>query len=718
MQQEKVFALDIGTRTVVGVMLEKVDKHYKVIDIHMLEHKERAMIDGQIHDVLSVANTITEIKKVLEKKHGPLKKVCVAAAGRSLKTERATATFQIHGKPMIKKEDVLHLELQAVQQAQALAANKSQVDKTNYYYCVGYSILYYRLDGEEIANLIDQQGEEVSVEIIATFLPRVVVESLIAAIQRAGLQMEALTLEPIAAIHVLIPPSMRRLNVALVDVGAGTSDIAITNEGTITAYGMVPFAGDEVTETISDQYLLDFPLAETAKRQLQTNDTVIFQDILGFETELQSKEIIEEISPAIDRLASAICKEILTLNKNTAPKAVMLVGGGSLTPNLSNKLANMLQLPEKRVAPRGIEAIANLMMDEPILHGPEFVTPIGIAIAAKKSPVHYKSVYVNEQPVRLFEVNELTVGDCLLAAGIQTKGLVGKPGLAKIVTVNGKVITIRGNHGDLPVLQKNGTTCSLDDRVDDHDVISVEKGKDGSSPNIQIKELVGDLAEKQVFINGKEYNVTAHILCNGKKVPPETQVEDRDEIVCEIPKTVEELLFYLQKKTLTEKLQPLQLTVNHELMTFPQYTGEIFKNGHAITKSNTFEHLDELSITGTKPLTVKRFFEIKGLPSKRSITVLFNDKKVMLTKEPVSLYREGRKLQEEDHLFYKDVLTLEQKKEQPFIFQDLFKYVEIELPKNMGGKFILLKNNQEATFFEPLIHGDDCRIIWPSAQDK
>ncbi len=77
-----------------------------------------------------------------------------------------------------------------------------------------------------------------------------------------------MTLEPIAAINVLIPSSMRRLNVALVDIGAGTSDIAITDENTVTAYGMVPIAGDEVTEAISDHFLLDFPDAERVKKEL------------------------------------------------------------------------------------------------------------------------------------------------------------------------------------------------------------------------------------------------------------------------------------------------------------------------------------------------------------------------------------------------------------------------------------------------------------------
>ena len=121
--------------------------------------------------------------------------------------------------------------MQAVQKAQQeLLKNELDQAKSPYYYCVGYSVLYYRLDGEEIGSLIDQTGNSAAVEVIATFLPRVVVESLLSALKRSDLEMEALTLEPIAAINVLIPPSMSRLNIALVDIGAGTSDIAITTK--------------------------------------------------------------------------------------------------------------------------------------------------------------------------------------------------------------------------------------------------------------------------------------------------------------------------------------------------------------------------------------------------------------------------------------------------------------------------------------------------------
>ena len=197
-------------------------------------------------------------------------------------------------------------------------AEKNNSSSNHHYYCVGYSVLYYRLDGQEITSLIDQSGEKASVEIIATFLPKVVVESLLAALKRADLHMQALTLEPIAAINVLIPQSMRRLNVALVDIGAGTSDIALTDSGTVIAYGMVPIAGDEITESISDSLLLDFPLAETAKRQLIDQEMITVTDILGFETEIPSTEVVESIMPSIEKLAEAICEEIFSLNNQTS----------------------------------------------------------------------------------------------------------------------------------------------------------------------------------------------------------------------------------------------------------------------------------------------------------------------------------------------------------------------------------------------------------------
>src|SRR5690606_22252797 len=97
---------------------------------------------------------------------------------------------------------------------------------------------------------------------IATFLPEMVVESLYTVMERAGIEVTYLTLEPIAALNVAIPSELRLLNLALADIGAGTSDIAVTKSGTVIAYDMVPIAGDEVTEAIAHNFLVDFNTAE------------------------------------------------------------------------------------------------------------------------------------------------------------------------------------------------------------------------------------------------------------------------------------------------------------------------------------------------------------------------------------------------------------------------------------------------------------------------
>lgn len=714
--KNRIFALDIGTRSVVGIILEKQDESFHVVDILSKEHTERAMLDGQIHDILAVSKVISEIKEELEKDYGPLNRVCVAAAGRSLRTERAETVVDINGKPMLTKQDILHLELSAVQSAQAIAAQK-QITDNSHYYCVGYSVLYYRLDGQEIGSLIDQTGAEASVEIIATFLPKVVVESLISALHRSGLEMDALTLEPIAAINVLIPPSMRRLNVALVDIGAGTSDIAITDQGTIIAYGMVPVAGDEITEAISDQYLLDFPLAEKAKRELHTNETVLISDILGFETEVEKKEVIQQISGSLDQLAEAICNEILLLNNQKSPKAVMLVGGGSLTPDLPLRVANRLQLPANRVAVRGIDAISGLTVASHIHKGPELVTPIGIAVAAHNTPVQYVTVYVNGQPLRLFEIKQLTIGDCLLAAGIKMNKLFGKPGLAKIVSLNGKVITIPGKLGSSPLILKNGESSSLDESVKNGDHLEVTKGADGEQTELRIKDLIDHLPVKKVSLNGINYEVSPLILCNGVKATAENMVRDRDELQIKNPESISDLFEALQKGKLLEQLKSFRLSLNRKEISIPSLAGKLFLNGKEAKEQDAFRDQDEIQLTEKCRLSVKDLAAFQNIKVTETMPIFFNGEKVQLSKTIAEVIRNGQALTEDDFLIDGDEIEVIEKETSPFIFQDLFKYVDIELPEKANGHFMLLKNDNQTTFYDQLAPGDELKIVWPHLEE-
>src|SRR5699024_921537 len=155
MDNNKVFALDIGTRSVTGIILEQTGKKFTVVDFCMEEHKERSMLDGQIHDVVEVSGVIRKVKEKLEQNNGPLHKACVAAAGRALKTIHASASIQLHQQPIMEQETIKHLELTAVQAAQIKLAEVENSQNYSNYYCVGYSILNYMLDDQAIGSLID-----------------------------------------------------------------------------------------------------------------------------------------------------------------------------------------------------------------------------------------------------------------------------------------------------------------------------------------------------------------------------------------------------------------------------------------------------------------------------------------------------------------------------------------------------------------------------------
>jgi len=207
-EQDMLFSLDIGTRTVVGIVGFHDGQKFRIQAFEVEEHKERAMYDGQVHDVDEVARVVAKIKAQLEKKlDTPLKQVAVAAAGRALRTEVAVAEHKELLPVRWERENVLALEIEAVHQA-LRQLQASADDHLQSYHCVGYNTISSWNEGEEIANLIGQRGRVAKVSVIATFLPRTVVDGLVAVLGRVGLEMTSLTLEPIAAGQAAIPPDL------------------------------------------------------------------------------------------------------------------------------------------------------------------------------------------------------------------------------------------------------------------------------------------------------------------------------------------------------------------------------------------------------------------------------------------------------------------------------------------------------------------------------
>ncbi|MDM5315535.1 cell division FtsA domain-containing protein [Fictibacillus sp. b24] len=708
MDKNLLFALDIGTRSVVGMILRQhTNGKYEVLHMKTIEHDERSMLDGQIHHIPAVAKVIKNIKNQLEFEVGPLNKVCVAAAGRALKTVKGRSEKDISLNAVSLQQEVIHMELAAVQQAQYQLASLLDEKSNLLYDCVGYSVLHYYLDDHEIGSFIGQQGNIASVEVIATFLPRVVVDSLMKALQEADLEMEALTLEPIAAINVLIPSSMRKLNVALVDIGAGTSDIAITAQGTVVAYGMVPIAGDEITEAVSSEFLLDFPIAEQMKRSLIENDEYVeYTDILGFPSKKSKDEVISAIENAIENLADGITREIIQLNAK-APQAVMLVGGGSLTPTLREKIAKKLNLPIERVAVRGINAIQSLiptLKDE----GPELVTPVGIGIAAKENPVKYVTVTVNGKMIRLFQVKKLTVGDALIAAGANLSKLYGKPGMGLMVRLNQKMKTFKGEIGSPPVISMNGTISTITDEIVEGAVITYEEGKNGEDAIISVKDAFQNHTVRTLYINGELEKIETSYYVNQQLVSPDATLKDRDDCLSLFPSTITDILD-LKGWVINSGDSSFSILIDGKpvkLSHTSQHT--LCLNGQVLTDQDVWSDGDHLTYESIRDqqITLKKATEVLDVNLIQSCTITFNGEEITLIRPLYTFYRDGEELHAESILMPNDELMMKKKDHHPFIFQDVFTQVELAIQPQPGESLVILKNNEKAGFQTDIQTGD------------
>ena len=117
--EEAVFALDIGTRSIIGMVGVPDGDRMQIAAIEKVEHTKRAMIDGQIEDIDQVAGVAGMVKDRLEKKLGcRLTRVAVAAAGRSLRTESVTYEMELPDVQRIDAETVSRLEAGAIGEAE------------------------------------------------------------------------------------------------------------------------------------------------------------------------------------------------------------------------------------------------------------------------------------------------------------------------------------------------------------------------------------------------------------------------------------------------------------------------------------------------------------------------------------------------------------------------------------------------------------------------
>ncbi len=549
-----VFGLDIGTRSIVGTVGYQEGRQFHIVAQAVRYHDTRAMLDGQIHDIHKIGDEIVEVKEQLEAQlpGRKLKEVCIAAAGRVLKTAVGKGTYDFQDTTVVTQEYIHSLEMIGVEMAheQMMKDNDSDVK----FFCVGYTVIHYYLNGYEIGNLEGHKAHTIGADVLATFLPEEVVDGLYAAVDLAGLEVSNLTLEPIAAIQVAIPENYRLLNIALIDVGAGTSDICITKDGSIIGYGMLPKAGDEITECLIRKYLVDFDTAEKIKLISPKRKSLTYKDIMGISHKITPQEVLDAVDSVVEDITKKVAGQIMELNGGHPVSAAFVVGGGGKIPGFTGKLAQYLELPEERVALRGEEVLGFVEIHlEGVKKDPLLVTPIGICLNFYNQKNQFIFVNVNGTRVKLYDNDKLTVFDAALGYGLSNDDVFPKRGKDLNYVLNHKKRFVRGEQGEPASIQLNGENVGMNHSVKAGDQLQIIPSTVGENAHAVLHDIV-KLDETITFVvNERDVVCPRFASVNGTITSEFYEVNEGDQI---------EILNYY---TLSQLMQFMDIEVPHEV---------------------------------------------------------------------------------------------------------------------------------------------------------
>ena len=649
-------------------------------------------------------------------------------------------------------EDVFSLSTMGIEKAYESFTKETENDLK--FYCVGYTPMRYFLNGYPIGNLEGHKAGTIAADLIATFLPDDVVDGLYKAVERAGLKVVNLTLEPIAAINLAIPEKFRMLNMALVDVGAGTSDICITRDGMIIAYGMIPVAGDSITNVIMQHYLVEFDTAEKIKREAGEKDIVEFTDVIGLPQKVKSKEVIKLVSGAVKEMAGLAAKEIFKLNGDLAPGAVFVVGGGGVIEGYVESLSTELNVPKERVVIRGSEVMQNIIFEEEDARKDSLmVTPIGICLTYYEQSNNFIFVDFNRTRVKLYDNGKLTVAEAAMQAQFPNENLFPRRGKALTFTVNGKSRILRGMPGEAAIIEVNGEHADMYTQIKNGDVIRVTSSTEGEPASCELSK-VPEMNEKlEIMVNESKVEIPKVAFVNGSRQNEFYKICDGDEIEVHNYFTVKEVAEFIDvplgedihvndtpAKPSTKVYEGFSVSWDlveaanqqaYELereATLKQRQEEAMKeledDKEEYSEEENVDFSEEKDVDSSKEKEVETSKEDKKTAKKETAKSSHGGKEKAKKKKSEarngsgSVEESGGETGENEDDTPKDIVVIVNRQaihmsgKPRYVYVDVFEYINFDLTAGAGRAIVTTLNGKPAEYMEEIKDGDIIEIYW------
>ena len=366
-----IVGLDIGTSKVVCIV-GKYDDEKKLEIIALGAYPSSGLKKGVVVNIDATTDAISkavdQAQSMIEEK---IKSVYVGIAGKHIKS------LNSHGTEAIKNNEVSAYDIdRVIESAQAVAIPSDQ----NLLHVIPQSFI---IDGQEVSlDPLGMSGTRLETKVHLVTCANSAVKNIEKCIKNCGLKVDRFVLEQVASSHSILSDDEKELGVCLVDIGGGTTDIAIFNSGSIVHTGVIPYAGDNVTKDIAEALRTPTPQAEDIKQKFGCAVTEFTKDNEKFEVlavggrsprECSRSALADIIQQRYSELFDLIKVEISRNGfEEHISAGIVLTGGTSKMEGVVQLAESIFQTSVRLGIPSNFKGM------ETILQNPIYSTSIGL----------------------------------------------------------------------------------------------------------------------------------------------------------------------------------------------------------------------------------------------------------------------------------------------------------------------------------------------------
>ena len=368
-----IVGLDVGTTKVVALVAELLpDGSFEILG--MGSHESKGMKKGV---VVNIEETVTAIQRALEE--AELMADCKIASAYAGIAGSHIRSFNSTGMVAVKDREVSALDVvRAVETAKAVNIPTDQ------------QILHvlrqeFIIDGQEdVREPIGMSGVRLEVKVHIVTGAVSAAQNIVKCVRRCGLEVEDLILQPLASARSVLTGDERELGVCLIDIGGGTTDLAVFTHGAIRHTAVIPIAGDQITNDIA--MALRTPLAEAeslkvrhgvALRQLaDANEMIEVPGVGGRPSRTLSRQTLAEvIEPRVEELYQMVQKVLHDSgHEQLLSSGLVLTGGSSVMKGMVELGEEIFHMPVRLGVPRYAGGLAD------VVRNPRHATAVGLLL--------------------------------------------------------------------------------------------------------------------------------------------------------------------------------------------------------------------------------------------------------------------------------------------------------------------------------------------------